>query len=59
MKLTAQDRERLLALRKRGEKIVYLAALFGVSKSAVENHIYPNVREARNRRKREQRRRTA
>lgn len=55
-KITAEDRERLLALRARGEKIEVLVALFGVSRSTVCDYVYPNIREARNRRKRERRR---
>ena len=52
-KLTPEQREQILALRARGEKVTYLAALFRVSKSTVEDHVYPKVRETRNRRKRE------
>lgn len=55
-KLNPEKKAKLLELRAQGEKLEYLAALFGVSRPTVEYHCYAKVRESRLQRARERRR---
>ena len=54
-KLTPEQKEQIRAMKAQGEKLEYLAALFGVSRPTVEYHCYERLREARLRRQRERR----
>ncbi|HYF40920.1 MAG TPA: hypothetical protein VEA35_00605 [Ramlibacter sp.] len=48
-KLTMEQREQMRAMKAAGEKLEYLAALFGVSRQCVDYHIYAKVAETRRR----------
>lgn len=46
-KLTMEQRDQIRAMHAAGEKVEYMAALFGVSRQCIEYHLYPRVTEQR------------
>ena len=46
-KLTLEQREQIRAMKASGEKLEYLASLFGVNRTTVDYHVYPRVRAFR------------